>query len=80
MVVNVKVIQDAERWRDGVSIFSNHYVTLANALKGSPLKIQTVHGTDEIINLKPDMFDFVLKGKGIKQGAQVGDHIAFVSV
>ena len=60
--MNVRVIQDAERWRDGVNIFSKHYVTLGNALKGSPLKIHTIHGTDEIINLKPDIFDFVLKG------------------
>ena len=80
LVVNVSVIQNAERWRDGNNIFSKHYVTLGNALKGSLLKVHTVHGTDEMINLKPDIFDFVLKGKGIKEGAQVGDHIACVSV
>jgi DnaJ-class molecular chaperone len=69
LLVTVTVLEDTSRWREGFDIITRHYITLGNALKGSSIKVPTIHGTDEVIFFKPDFTDFLLKGKGIRDGA-----------
>ena len=35
LLVTVTVLEDQNRWREGLDIVTRHYITLGNALKGS---------------------------------------------
>ena len=86
--VIVHVVQEAERWRKGQDIFSQHYITLDQALKGCKVSVPTVHGS-ETVNLS--QFDahmkHIFEGKGVLKtnihsdddSPKTGNHIAHVT-
>ena len=46
--VVVMVNAELSRWRNGLNVHSNHFISLSDALKGCKVHIDTVHGEQEI--------------------------------
>ena len=89
LFVQVRIDEEADRWRKGNDIHTRHYVSLSNALEGCVIKVPTVHGAQEV-KLPKNAKHSVLKveGKGAKailldedemddeEVDKIGDHVA----
>ena len=90
LFVQVRIDEEADRWRKGNDIHTRHYISLSNAIEGCVIKVPTVHGTQEI-KLPKNAKHSVLKveGKGAKailldedemeddeEVDKIGDHVA----
>lgn len=48
LFATVRVVEETERWREGLNVHSSHFISLSDALAGCKISVPTVKGTQQV--------------------------------